>query len=449
MNTADKRTPRLAATLVLTRDGPDGLELLLLRRADKGDHNSGAWVFPGGLVDAADRQAHAVCADLDDTTASRGLSLPGAGLDLYVAALRECFEEAGVLFATQADGRPVDLQGDSGERLLQQRAALHRGETDLATVCADFGLQLRPGQLHYIAHWLTPLGRAKRFDTRFFVAVLPAGQASAHDTVETVEQVWLTPAQALAPDHARRLMTPTRAIIENLAAFTDTQAMRAWAGRPRQVERVLPRLATRAEGPCPILPGHPAWDEVGRLDPEGRGDAWCEPRPGVPVALAPGVRRLVTAGPVGPAEGSYLVECAFDGWAVIDPGPRDAAHRDALIAAVPGPIRWICLTDADPARARGAADLQAHTGAQLLGPKLAPGTEVGSLLRACPGPQPGECSYLLLTEGLLFTGGQNPAPDWLHEHQVAWLAPREGFVTAVAGVAAHEGSAEVANEAAR
>ncbi len=424
----DKRAPRPAATLVVTRDAPGGLELLLLRRAEKGDHNSGAWVFPGGLVDAADQPAHAVCQGLDDTTASRVLGVEHGGLDFYVAAIRECFEEAGVLFATDAAGRPVDLQGESGARLSQLRGPLHRSEAEFGTVCRDFGLQLRPDRLHYIAHWLTPVGRAKRFDTRFFVAVLPEGQSSAHDTVETVDQVWLTPAQALAPENARRLMTPTRATIEQLAGFADTSALLAWAQAPRQVQRVLPRLAMGAEGPCPILPGHPAWHEVGRLDPEGRGDIGCEARPGVAVSLAPGVLRLVAAGSL---QASYLVECAFDGWAVVDPGPRDAGHRDALIAAAPGPIRWICLTDGDPAQARGGADLQALTGARLLGPNLTPDTAIGELLRVCPGPLPGHSSYLLSTEGLLFAGTQQPTPAWLAEHQVAWLARREGFLTPV------------------
>lgn len=430
--TVDKRAPRPAATLVLTRDAPGGLELLLLRRAEKGDHNSGAWVFPGGLVDAADGQAHGLCSGLDDAAASRRLGVDSGGLAPYVAAIRECFEEAGVLFATDADGLPVELQGERGARLLQLRGPLHRSESGLAGICEEFGLRLRPDQLHYIAHWLTPLGRAKRFDTRFFVAVLPAGQSSAHDTVETVEQVWLTPAQALAPENARRLMTPTRATIEQLAAFQDTAALLAWAQAPRQVQRVLPRLAMAAAGACPILPGHPAWAEVGRLDPDGRGETWCEPRPGVPVTLAPGVLRITAAGNVH--HNSYLVECAFDGWAVIDPGRRNADHRDAILAAAPGPIRWICLTDDDGAQARGAADLQAHTGAQIRGPNEVPDAPVGELLRACPGPAAGRCGYLLATEGMLFTATSSPPRPWLDEHQAAWLAAREGFLTPVAAI---------------
>ena len=87
-----ERPPRPAATLVVLRDGAEGIEVLLSRRAERGDHNSGAWVFPGGIVEKADSLAHAACAGLDDREASRRLGLAQGGLDYYVAAVRECFE---------------------------------------------------------------------------------------------------------------------------------------------------------------------------------------------------------------------------------------------------------------------------------------------------------------------------------------------------------------------
>ncbi len=441
---ADKSQPRLAATVVLTRDAPGGLELLLLRRAEKGDHNSGAWVFPGGLVDSADHQCHALCSGLDDAEASRRLDVERGGLDMLVAAVRECFEEAGVLYALGPDGRIVDLQGAAGAKLSAQRGALASGDCSLADLCRAHALRLCVDRLHYIAHWLTPIGRPKRFDTRFYVAVLPEGQASAHDTVETVEQVWLTPAVALAPENARRLMTPTRAVIEQLAPFADTAALLAWARTPRQVQRVLPRLAQRSDGPCPILPGDPAWDEIGHLDPESSGQAWCEICPGVPVQLAPGVLRLTAA---ATGAHSYVVEYDRGAWAVIDPGPPDAVHHDALIAAVPGPLRWVCLTDGDDngddngdasgdnGWAQGAADLAARTGAQLFATDRLRATAVGALLSAWPGLAPGTTGYLRAENGMLFAGTQDLPSAWLAAHGVKWLAARRGFL-APAGHAA-------------
>src|SRR5690349_9685324 len=97
------RPPRASATLLVVRDAPAGVEVLLLRRAESGDHNSGAWVFPGGMVEAGDREAEAFSRGLDDAEASRRLGLPQGGLAFHVAAVRECFEECGLLFACDAD----------------------------------------------------------------------------------------------------------------------------------------------------------------------------------------------------------------------------------------------------------------------------------------------------------------------------------------------------------
>jgi len=249
----DKTTPRLAATIVVVREvappAPAGLEVLLLRRADKGDHNSGAWVFPGGLLDATDRACHAFCDGLDDVRASALLGVPEGGLDHFVAAIRESFEEAGVLFADGPDAQPVKLHDDAGHRLAAQRVPLGRGEMALADLCREFGLRLKVDHLFYIGHWVTPVGRAKRFDTRFFLAVLPPGQESRHDEVETVEQVWLRPAEALSPENSRRLMTPTRAMIEQVGRFDSVEALLAWARSPREVPRVLPVLPVPPEDP--------------------------------------------------------------------------------------------------------------------------------------------------------------------------------------------------------
>src|SRR5689334_19328343 len=126
-----ERPPRPSATLVVVRDGERGLEVLLSRRAERGDHNSGAWVFPGGLLDAGDRSAHGCCAGLDDAGASARLGVEAHGLDYYVAAVRECFEESGLLFALDAKGALLELDAGLAERIAPWRGALHRGERTL------------------------------------------------------------------------------------------------------------------------------------------------------------------------------------------------------------------------------------------------------------------------------------------------------------------------------
>jgi 8-oxo-dGTP pyrophosphatase MutT (NUDIX family) len=192
-------TPRAAATLVVVRDAAVGIEVLLLRRAERGDLNSGAWVFPGGMVEPGDRGVHAWCAGVDDAAASARLGLPEGGLDYYVAAVRECFEEAGLLLALDGSGAMLGERPDAASaEIAAWRGPLHRGERRLADLCAQHGLRLAMDRLVYFSHWLTPPGRPKRFDTRFFIAEAPATQVATHDDTEMVEQQWLRPADALA-----------------------------------------------------------------------------------------------------------------------------------------------------------------------------------------------------------------------------------------------------------
>lgn len=158
---------RTAATLVVVRDGDQGIEVLLLRRAERGDHSSGAWVFPGGVLDARDREWHACCHGVDDFTASTRLGLSEGGLDYHVAAIRECFEESGLLLAHGADGALVALDADAGAAIGAWRGLLHRGERTMGEFCRHFGLTLAVDQMVYFSRWVTPLARAKRWDTRF------------------------------------------------------------------------------------------------------------------------------------------------------------------------------------------------------------------------------------------------------------------------------------------
>lgn len=301
MNAAAVARP--AATLVVVRDAADGPELLLLQRADKGDQNSGAWVFPGGLVDPADRHCHPFCAGPDDAAASALLGLAQGGLDFHIAAIRECFEEAGLLFAVDDHDQAVNLEGEAGARLASWRRPLQRGEREFADICRESGLRLAANRLHYIGHWVTPPGLPKRFDTRFFLALLPEGQASLHDSVETLDQVWLRPAAALAPEHARRLLKVTRHVIELVGRFADVATLLAWAQSEREVPMVM------------------------RLSP----------------------RVLRVTGSDGAGHNTYLVGDPQGGWAAIDPRPAAPAHLEALRTAAGGPIRWLALTGEDAA----------------------------------------------------------------------------------------------------
>lgn len=342
--------PRDAATVVVVREGSAGIEVLLLQRAERGDHNSGAWVFPGGLLDRGDQEAGALAVGMTDAQASTLLGLERGGLAFLVAAIRECFEESGILFAEDAQGEFASLEGEADAQLAALRHELKDGSCNLAEICRRFALRLATGRLHYIGHWLTPAGRAKRFDTRFFLAIAPAQQTAMHDANETLDHVWIAPGEALSPGNARRLMTPTRAMLELLLPFASAQALAAWASAPRKVERVLPRLAMCPAGVQPVLPGDPAYDEIGKLDPDGRSDAWSELRPGVAVHIGEHVIRETT--PDG--RHAYRVGSDETGWEVLDPAAVRLVEEDRIVIApdrtsVPAGMReradWLALPE--------------------------------------------------------------------------------------------------------
>lgn len=216
---------RDASTVILVRDrsSGSGIEVGMVRRNPGASFAGGAYVFPGGVVDESDRDAalFSFCRGRTDGEASQALGLQGGGgLAFWVAAIRECFEEAGVLLAT--DGRGEFVAFDEPrvvERFTTYRRSVERREMSMATLCATESLMLATDRLHYFAHWITPLDRPRRFDTRFFVAIAPPAQALAHDDGETVESLWVRPSELL--DRCRagalHLMPPTVSSLREVA----------------------------------------------------------------------------------------------------------------------------------------------------------------------------------------------------------------------------------------
>ena len=202
---------RLAATVLLARDGSDGLELFMVVRHHEIDFASGAMVFPGGSVDKADSDPEL------RTHADGAEQLDDAELCVRVAAAREAFEECGVLYARSADGELVD--GPRAKQLGDQyRQALERGDLGLIDVMKAEGLRLALDQLQHFAHWVTPENMPKRFDTHFFLALAPADHDLLHDGTESVDSVWITPSAACAEADAgrRTVIFPTRLNLEKI-----------------------------------------------------------------------------------------------------------------------------------------------------------------------------------------------------------------------------------------
>jgi len=437
---------RLAASLLLLRGGATTLEVLMLRRAERaGDMRSGAVVFPGGVLDPADHVAHARLGGLDDRTASRWLGVASGGLDYWVAALRECFEEVGLLPALDPQAVPLELAA-----LAPWRDRLQRGETSWEAFCDANGLAFDVGGVHYLSHWLTPPGHPKRFDTRFFVTRAPEDQHAVADQGEALELMWLTPAEALERGRARDasallLLPVTRRTLEELARFEHADAALASAAQTAAAERfpprVMPRRASKGGRLHILLPDDAAYAEVAERDPEGRLDIAAELLAGVPVQLSPRVWRVTAPNPgpmTGPGTNSYLVADPLAGpvdngpvrrFTVIDPGPAIDTHVQALLDAASGlggTIDRILVTHTHADHSPAAAALAAATGAPVFGRRaihpagqdtdFSPEAEpsdgerlvVGShtTLRAVhtPGHASNHLCWLLEEERLLFTG---------------------------------------------
>jgi glyoxylase-like metal-dependent hydrolase (beta-lactamase superfamily II)/8-oxo-dGTP pyrophosphatase MutT (NUDIX family) len=334
--------PRPSSTLVLLREVGEGpVEVLMLLRADRGDQNSLRWVFPGGLIDATDAHARLNYDGLDDAGASARLGVAEGGLDYWTAALRETLEEAGVLLALGAGGETVDAAAHEPV-LSAWREAVHglprgQGGAAFTELCQAHGWRLPGAAVLPFAHWVTPLGLSKRFDTRFFVAAMPLGQDVRIDGVEIVDHRWVSVADLAAQRSDVNVRGPTLAVAKDLARHARLDEMLAWARSIVRFETVRPRLALDAKGQRnPVPPWHPAWTEIGRIDPHGRALAHSLIRPGVPVELTADRLVRITApngnAMTGPGTNSYLLRAAADDWVLIDPGPDSAPHLDAILA---------------------------------------------------------------------------------------------------------------------
>lgn len=237
---ANPAEPRPAATAVLVRDGAEGLEVLLLRRHRSSGFVPGAYVFPGGRVDAAD-------ADPALHARVKGLAEP-PDAPFWIGAAREVFEETGVLLGRDAVGRWLPGASVAPE-LEGQRAALMDDATSLDAVLTALGATLDLSALAHVAHWVTPIVEPRRYDTHFFLAALPDGAVAAPDPREMTDAVWLTPDAALARFRAGTLpmVFPTVKTIEALSGQATVDAALAEA-RARTVRRILPRLVRTPGG---------------------------------------------------------------------------------------------------------------------------------------------------------------------------------------------------------
>jgi glyoxylase-like metal-dependent hydrolase (beta-lactamase superfamily II)/8-oxo-dGTP pyrophosphatase MutT (NUDIX family) len=404
--TASKATshalvPRPAATLILLRDGALGVEVLLMQRAQKSAFLGGAYVFPGGALDAAD-------AGGDDPLAQ-----------YRAAAVRECFEESGILLLHDAGGQISPQHADS---------LAHYRSKPFAELLKNEGLQVPHTEIAHYAHWITSPGASRRFDTRFFVALAPEGQEGSHDANEAVHQVWIAPGAALERGERGEieLVFATRATLNDLKEFASAaEAMRAVLSRP-EVETNRACRAQGKDGPKLFRRADPAYVEIHWSDPQETGETTYDLAAGVPKRLDRWVTRIIAPNPgmmTGPGTNTYVI--GEKELAVLDPGPDISSHLEKILEFKN--IKWILCTHTHVDHSPAAAALKAATGAQVLGMPAPEGQdatfkpdfvlengqrlEIGGMggaitLRAVhtPGHASNHLCYLLEQTRMLFTG---------------------------------------------
>lgn len=233
---------RPAATVMLVRDAEPNIEVFMMRRTTKAAFAGGMYVFPGGAVDDEDSSYE-------------------------MASIRECFEEAGVLLARDGSGRTVRFDEPAAKaRFAEHRQRVHAGEVSITRVLADEGFVPQTEELNWVAHWITPFGEVRRFDTRFFVVAMPDDQEPLHDHIETVDSLWVTPTVALHRARAGELLMlpPTIANLEFLAAHESVDAVIAAARTVGTPPRILPKVRWTDDGRIDalLMPGDPGYDEI-------------------------------------------------------------------------------------------------------------------------------------------------------------------------------------------
>ncbi len=267
---------RPAATVMLIDDRPD-LQLFMMERHANTIFAGGMWVFPGGSVDATDNSAEfqAISIHRSDAQASKLMGIDAGGLAYYIAAIREAFEEAGILLALKKDTlEPLDLSSpDVKKRFQQHRDDINDSNRNFIEIIKDENLIMDAGEIHYIARWITPPGPPRRFDARFFVACVPDKQTPIHDDGELVHSKWFSPKEILrrAENDEMVLMSPTLRMVKNLALFDSAAQVieSASANQVDELARVLP--GTRVI----VMPGEDGY-ETGLTDIES---GWVRLRP--------------------------------------------------------------------------------------------------------------------------------------------------------------------------
>ncbi len=359
--------PRPAATVLLLRDAAGGIEILMTRRSATASFAPGAYVFPGGGIDEADRQAH----DL----AARRPTQDDLRLTQAIAAIRESFEELGILLARHADGTVATSTDIAGMDRHQPFAAQ----------CRERGLVLAADQVFVLAHWITDRDLPRRFDVPFLVARMPEDQTPVADEAEQFEPVWVRPVDALARHEAGNffMIFPTIRTLERLSKFDSVATVLQACASEQPLWTSCPRAGFLNGAEARHMEHETAYGELALVSPDGQLLHHLDWRADHAVALLRNVMRITAPNPgvmTGPGTNSYLVGDPASGYLAIDPGPADAEHVERIWRAAGGDIRMIVCTHSHPDHSPGARPLQSlcKTRPPILGLPSAPTARAAS-----------------------------------------------------------------------
>ena len=340
-----------AATVLLLRDGAQGLEVLMTRRSMTASFAPGAYVFPGGGIDSMDAQIHHL--------AQRRSTQDDLRLTQAIAAIRESFEELGVLLATDREGRMADMQDIAK---LDRSQALH-------TQCEALGLKLAADHVYVLAHWITDRDFKRRFDVPFLVARMPEGQTPVADEQEQFEPLWIRPAEALRRHREADffIIFPTIRTLERMQAHATVDSVLQACAHEQPWFTSCPRAGWLNAQEVRFMEHDAPYGELALTCRDGQIVHHLDWQTTEPVRLLKHVQRLTAPNPsmmTGPGTNSYIVGDALTGYFVIDPGPPDKAHVQRLMSNTQGQIQAILCTHSHPDHSPGAALLQQACAAQ-------------------------------------------------------------------------------------
>jgi 8-oxo-dGTP pyrophosphatase MutT (NUDIX family) len=252
-----------AATVILMREAQEGdFEIFMVKRSSRSPFGS-LYVFPGGKLDPEDYEydIYQCCEGMEDAEASKRLGIENNGLAFWVACIRECFEEVGVLLANSENSIIQDA-----EKLSKLRKKLNKNDITFKDLCVLESLSLKVKNIVPCAHWITPAIEPKRFDTRFFLAKVDAEQLASHDGFELTESFWIKPSKALnkLKNGEMNMILPTIKNIEKLAEFSSSTEAFSYFNDlgDNAISPILPKFIKRDGKWVGFLPGEEGYENV-------------------------------------------------------------------------------------------------------------------------------------------------------------------------------------------